>query len=328
MMVALISAVPATVGAFVFTAPVFVVITGAAGPTVSVTTVSAREDAEALPARSVALTVSLCEPSVNVLDTIEYLPSAAATAEPMLLAPSKSSTLLPASAVPVMVGVAVLVIPSMAEIPVSEFVSNIGVAGVSGAFVSMVTVNASETIDVLPAASLACTFSSWVPSARVALAMVNLPVASAVAVPRTVVPSSNVTVLPASAVPTTFGVLTLVILSVDDWPESDATSRENTGLFGATVSTVNARLLDPRDVFPPLSTVLATRLCAPSLNLLRGVATQLPLASVVVVPTNVVPSNKPIVLPATAVPATSGEALFVKVIFVVMTGAFDASIVR
>ena len=148
-----------------------------------------------------------------------------------------------------------------------------------------------------------------------------------VAVPRTVVPSSKVTVLPVSALPLIFGVLTLVILSLDDRPVSDAASSEKAGLLGAIVSTVNARLLEACEVFPPLSTVLAVIVCAPSPSLLSGVATQFPFASAVVVPIKIVPSNKPTVLPATAVPAIEADALFVRLILVVITGAFVASIV-
>ena len=160
MTVAPASAVPATVGAFVLTAPDLVDTTGAAGPTVSVTTVNGNEAVDVLPARSVALTVSLCEPSVSAEVVIEYFPSAPAVAEPTLLASSNISTLLPASATPVRTGVEIFVIPSMADRPVSELVSKTGDAGVSGALVSMVRVNAFESAEMFPAASFACTVST------------------------------------------------------------------------------------------------------------------------------------------------------------------------
>ena len=52
--------------------------------------------------------------------------------------------------------------------------------------------------------------------------MLQLPPAAAVALPIKVAPSNSVTVLPASADPVKVGVVTLVIPSVLDDPESDA----------------------------------------------------------------------------------------------------------
>ena len=68
----------------------------------------------------------------------------------------KSSTVLPASAVPVKVGVVSVVILSVLELPVSEAASRSGVDGADGDAVSMVIVKALEALEVLPAASVTC----------------------------------------------------------------------------------------------------------------------------------------------------------------------------
>ena len=318
------------VGALVLIAPALVVRTGTAGPTVSVVTDKIAEAAETLPATSVAFTVSLCTPSGNVLVVIEYFPSTPAVAVPTLFVPSNSSTLDPASATPLITGVAVLVIPSENETPVSEAASSVGSTGASGAFVSTVTLSVSDRSETLPAASLACTVNTCSPSLSVPLVMVKAPPAepaATVAVPNTVVPSSRVTVEPASAVPVILGVFKLMILSVAEMPVSDAASRAKTGLVGARLSTTKTSALDATETLAPLSTVLAVKLWDPSDNFVRGVATQFPLASAVVVPTKVCPSNRPIVLPAIAVPVIEVEGLLVRVNLDVITGALVESMV-
>ena len=71
----------------------------------------------------------------------------------------------------------------------------------------------------------AVTDTVCVPADSVELVMLQLPELSATPLPSTVVPlvSCSVTVAPASApLPMKVGVVTLVMLSVDDLPESDA----------------------------------------------------------------------------------------------------------
>ena len=82
-------------------------------------------------------------------------PEPSAGAVPNDVAPSNNSTLLLASAVPVIVGVSSLVLSSVLELPLSLPASRSGVAGAAGADVSIVTVNADETALVFPAASVA-----------------------------------------------------------------------------------------------------------------------------------------------------------------------------
>ena len=73
------------------------------------------------------------------------------------------------------------------------------------------------------------------------LVMDQLPLPLAVLIPSTVTPSVSykVTVLPTSAVPVSTGVVTLVMLSLDELPVSlAAASAGAAGVAGAVVSTV------------------------------------------------------------------------------------------
>ncbi len=103
-----------------------------------------------LPAASVALTVILRLPSVNVALVKLQAPVALAVTVPSGAAPSKSSTRLLASAVPLKVGVVSLVMLSVLELPVSLSGSRSGVDSV--ATVSIVTPRTAEAALTLPAA--------------------------------------------------------------------------------------------------------------------------------------------------------------------------------
>ncbi len=77
-------------------------------------------------------------------------------------------TVLLASAVPVSVGVASLVLPPEVSTPVTGATSSVTLAttGVAGAAVSTVSVNAEVAVLTLPAASVAVAVRLWLPSAR------------------------------------------------------------------------------------------------------------------------------------------------------------------
>src|SRR5205085_504504 len=105
------------------------------------------------------------------------LPSAAAV--PRRVLPVKSLTVLPASAVPVKVGVVLLVRLSVFELPVSLAAVRSGADGVLGAAVSIVMLRALEAVLVLPATSTAVAVMLCVPMARILLVMVQLPLPSA-----------------------------------------------------------------------------------------------------------------------------------------------------
>src|SRR3954449_5506907 len=212
-------------------------IVGAAGAAVSIMTERPPEAVPVLPAASVALAVIVWLPEDSADVAMLQLPLPSAVPLPTWLAPSNSVTVLFASAVPVKVGVATLVRLSVPDEPESEAVARSGVEGAAGAAVSMVTDRPPEAVPVLPAASVALAVIVWLPEASVDVAMLQLPLPSAVPLPTWVAPSNSVTVLPASAVPVKVGVATLVRLSVPEEPESEAVARSGAeGAPGAAVS--------------------------------------------------------------------------------------------
>src|SRR5436189_207047 len=81
------------------------------------------------------------------------LPSAAAV--PRRVLPVKSLTVLLASAVPLKVGVVLLVRLSVVELPLSLAAVRSGVEGALGAAASIVTLRVLEAVPVLPATSVA-----------------------------------------------------------------------------------------------------------------------------------------------------------------------------
>ncbi|NKF62614.1 hypothetical protein GO297_04819 [Ralstonia solanacearum] len=87
---------------------------------------------------------------------------------PSSVVPSRMLTVLLASAVPVSVGVASLVLPPEVSTPVTAATSSVTLAttGVAGAAVSTVSVNAEVAVLTLPAASVAVAVRLWLPSAR------------------------------------------------------------------------------------------------------------------------------------------------------------------
>ena len=77
----------------------------------------------------------------------------------MPVAPSKSWTLEPFSAVPAKLGVESLVMSSLSKLPLSELAFRSGVEGAAGAVVSIVTESEPEAMLVLPAVSVALAVS-------------------------------------------------------------------------------------------------------------------------------------------------------------------------
>ena len=170
------------------------------------------EAALTLPATSVALAVMLWVPSARVEAVMVHVPPVAMPV-PITVVPSNRLTVLPASAVPVKVGVVTLVMLSVLDTPLSDAATRSGLTG-RGAVVSMVTDKAAEAALTLPATSVALAVMLWVPSARVERGDGPGPGRRGDAGADPVVPSNSVTVLPASAVPVKVGVVTLVMLSV------------------------------------------------------------------------------------------------------------------
>ncbi|PNQ35691.1 hypothetical protein CVT22_22680, partial [Ralstonia solanacearum] len=174
------------------TSSVTVLTIGAAGAAVSTVRANTELAVLTLPAASVAVAVRLWLPSVRAVGVKVQLPEASAVVVPSSVVPSKTLMVLLASAVPVSVGVASLVLPPAVMVPVTGATSSVTVlmTGVAGAAVSTVNVNAELAVLTLPAVSVAVAVRPWLPSVSAVLGVkVQLPEASAVVVPSSVVPS-------------------------------------------------------------------------------------------------------------------------------------------
>ncbi len=137
-------------------------IVGAPGFTVSVSTSSVSDAAEVLPARSVACEVSVCVPLASASVVAVQVPSAVAVTVFSSVVPSKTLTALPASALPLKVGVLSEVTLSVLDAPVSEPATR-SIVGTAGTEASMVTESALEAAETLLAASVALAVKEWLP---------------------------------------------------------------------------------------------------------------------------------------------------------------------
>ena len=105
---------------------------GATGAIVSIVTDRADDTTLTLPATSVAVAEMLWTPfAKDDVVTMVHVPPVT-TPEPIAVAPSNRVTVLPASAVPVNVGVTTLVMLSVLDAPLSEAASRSGVVGAAG----------------------------------------------------------------------------------------------------------------------------------------------------------------------------------------------------
>ena len=146
--------------------------TGAAGGTVSIVGVITVEAEPVLPAPSVAVAVRLCAPSAKVTGRLQ-VPSLAVVVVPNKVEPSKIFTVLPTSAVPLIVVAVTLVI-----------------AGETGAVTSIVRETTDEAAPVLPAASVAFAVIACAPSLKASVGVkLHLPSLPAVVVPNKIAPS-------------------------------------------------------------------------------------------------------------------------------------------
>jgi hypothetical protein len=119
---------------------------GATGAALSISTAKAIDADEVFPAASVALAVTLWLPALKADEVMLQLPAPSAAAVPKAVVPSVSYsvTVLPASAVPVKVGVELEVMSSDEEVPLSEPEVMLGAEGALGAWLS------TSTEEVLP----------------------------------------------------------------------------------------------------------------------------------------------------------------------------------
>ncbi len=224
-----------------------------------------------LPARSVALTETRCTPSLRVLAVMLQLPLPSAVVLPSTVVPSVSYsfTLALASAVPLTMGVALLVMSSVLELPVSLPLVRSGAPGVAGAVVSTKRVVLAETVELtLPEASYSLTVRAYVPSARPFSALLHLPVPSTANVASGVgsEPLYSSTYPFASAVPLKLGLSLEVTASLLELPVSSAAF--STGVAGVPVGAVRSIVTSSLELalltLPARSVALAVMECTPS----------------------------------------------------------------
>lgn len=197
-----------------------------------------------LPAVSVNRTFSvLLDASVTPLEDQVFCPTVVVAVVQVLPLSIDTSTISPAMmfalVVPEMACAAVFVMKSVDEVPVSDDSVIVAIVPV-GAVVSIVTTRPEDAALVFVAASVALAVSVCEPWLNVSLVIDQLPAPSAVALPITVVPSVsyNLTLEFGSAVPVKVPAVTLVMLSVAEFPLS--LSDERSGAAGAEGAVVSA----------------------------------------------------------------------------------------
>src|SRR5690606_16307030 len=307
------SAVPLIVGvASVLTAPSLgLVMIGALGAIVSMTSMTTADSSLVLCAASVALVVMLCGPSDHALDGINVQsPFSSAIVVPCETPSLNTSTVLSPSAVPLIVGIAsLLTVPSLGLV----------MLGALGAVVSITNVTSADSTPVLPAASVASAVMLCVPSGHSLVGVkVQSPLPSAVVVPCESPSLNSSTVLSASAVPLIVGVASLLTVP--------SLGLVILGALGAVVSILIVVANDSALVLPAASVAVTVMLCVASDHALVGVNVQSPVPSAIVVPCEVPSLNTSTVLSASAVPLIVGAAsvLTVPSLGLVMLGALGA----
>ncbi len=236
-------------------------VEGTLGAVVSMVIESEGDDGDSLPARSVKVEVMTCTPPPRVEVVIVYTPPEQ-TPEPTAVAPSYIVTVSPLVQLPVNVGVVSLVLLSVEDDPVSDAAIRSGAdVGALGEVVSIVIERLPEAADVLPAGSVCFAFMVVCAPSESADAVMVTGEDAHTALPTGVVLSYNVTVAPTSQVMVKLGVVSEVILSVDDEPVSEAVIKSGVpGAAGVLVSIVTDKLADATEMFPAASVCFALML--------------------------------------------------------------------
>src|SRR4051812_12620662 len=274
----------------------------AAGAVVSTVTVKVEDALPLLPAGSTALAVRLCAPAVSVFASSQA-PAPSAVTVPIVLAPSFTVTVALASLLPLIVSTVLLVMPSLADLPLSGVMPLIEVTGATVSTVIVMLPAAPE----LPAMSVAVAVRLWAPLPKT-LANVQAPAPLAVTVPSVLLPSLTVIAAFASALPDRVSVPLLVMPSLPELPLSGVMPAI-TGAAGAVVSTVTAKAADALPLLPATSVAVAVRLCAPAASVLASV--QAPAPSAVTVPSVVALSFTRTAALASALPEMVSAVLLV-----------------
>ena len=168
------------------------VMTGAAGATLSIVRVQVLETPLVLPAASVATAVRACGPSAIGEEGVKiHTPRPLATVVPIATPSTRTVTVAFASAVPLSVGVASLVVSLMSSEPVRPGTSSTTceITGAPGAVPSTLIVHGSDNPLGLPAGSVAFAVSTQVPSVSGAGGVkLHRPEEGTTVVPRTSLP--------------------------------------------------------------------------------------------------------------------------------------------
>lgn len=191
---------------------------------------------------------------------------------PRTVAPSSIDTVAPVSQNTEKLGVALAVILSVLEVPVSEAVVKSGTPGV-GTVVSIVTDKMELMALIFPAGSVCLEVIERAPLESVADVIVTVP-ATQTPVPRTIVLSSIDTVSPVWQDTVKLGVLSKVKLSVLEAPVSAADVKSGApGTPEAVVSIVTVKMELSMLTFPAVSAWVAVTLCAPEVKVVAVIET-------------------------------------------------------
>ena len=165
---------------------------------------------------------------------------------------------------------------SVADDPVSDTANRSGAdVGAAGGVVSTEMSSPGPAADTLPAGSATVAATFHAPSANVPRSQLVTDEDFTYVHVTFALPGFDaviVTVLPSGTAPADIaGVLSLVLLSVDDAPRSDAVTRSGAdGADGADVSIDNDNADDAAEVFPARSVWVADTLHVPSTNVPRS----------------------------------------------------------
>ena len=211
----------------------------------------------------------------------------------------------PATPVPSMNGVVLLVMPSP-RVPLSLADASARPAGAACTVVSIVTASGPDVPETVPAMLVSMVVRLCAPAVRTVLVIAQVPLSATVAVPALAVPSYRVTRSPLVPVPVNSGVVTLV-MSSPLVPLLLSGSRTGArGLTGAVLSMVSASAPDTSETVPARLVSVLVSVCRPLVRGVLPVICQLP-AMTVAVPTTVLPPSYSVTTsPLTPVPIISG----------------------
>ena len=273
-----------------------------AGVVLSMVSSSGPAAAETLPAMSVCVVVSVCSPAASAaVPLTDQLPLTATSAVPMAMPPSSRVTVSPATPVPVIDGL-VLLVMSSSSTPLSLAGASVGADVGAGAVSSIMSTSDPDAADTLPATSVSVPVRVCGPAARGLVVIDHTPSAT-VALPTAVLPSCSVTTSLFSPVPVMVGVVTLV-MSSPARPLSLAGASVRTS--GAEVEVLMATASDPEEseTLPARSVSVPISRCAPSTRVLV-VIDQAP-STTVALPTLALPSCSVTTSPLAPVPLMAG----------------------